>query len=715
MFSIFKNFLTTLFIITFCTHLAGKADSCNLTLKGIAIDLASGNPLEFTVVYEKHRELMARTDHEGKFEIQNLCPGEYHFHLHHMLCEHLHIDIEIQNDTFIVFELPKSRHQIGTIYITEDHKAEVSRKLSRKLTNGDLQSLQGQSLGNIVERIPGITNISNGGTLFKPMINGMYGYRTLIINNGIRQEGQNWGQEHAPEIDPFIAKEIELLTGPAGLQYGPEGIGGILIVNPASVFNYRKNEIAVELHSGYQSNGRMGVSSASVGGRNFNKVPLYWRAQGTLRKQGNQKAPDYYLDNTGYREQNFSWMAGTHIGKFTADVYYSWFGSQFGIYSGAHIGNMTDLLNSFEGKKEPVDNGFSYELDLPRQDVVHELFKTRLHYKINHSQYLKLVLARQYNERKEFDLHRGNNEQPSFEYRITTHTADFYWDREGKNHLYQKVGISGITQANTYSGRFFIPNFKNNGGGLYYLVEYHKKSWNFSGSIRGDYRNLESYFYDNSGQLLTPQKTFMNIAAGLKAERMMKKNHALSLGIYRNWRPPMPNELYSSGIHHGAASFEQGNPELREEVSHKIEAEYLFSRNDKLYFSTNLYIQHVKDFINLVPQLPPVLTVRGAFPVFIFEQNDALIKGINQSFYWKPGKRFFLHQQSFILIADNLETEMLLAQMPPFSFVLEPGFVMGKTEFRLNNRFVLRQNRYVLGSDYVEPPPAYWVLGLEIR
>src|SRR5690606_10066458 len=122
-----------------------------------------------------------------------------------------------------------------------------------------------------------------------------------------------------------------------------------------------------------------------------------------------------------YKEQNFSWTMGTHFGRFTIDAFYSLFNTSFGIYSGAHIGNLTDLKNTINGLVPPIDKGFSYTQENPRQEALHELFKVRVFYKLGTHQYLKFVGARQYNQRKEFDLHLGSNDVPQFDYRITTH------------------------------------------------------------------------------------------------------------------------------------------------------------------------------------------------------------------------------------------------------------------------------------------------------
>jgi iron complex outermembrane receptor protein len=690
--------------------LAGDT-SCLYTLKGQILS-EQGKPLEFSTIEEIRGRFSSVADRDGFFEIKNLCAGTYQFHIKHLICEHLDIAFLITQDTFIRIHLPSVSHPLQGVTVTGQSNSGMG--LDDKISGDKLVQMQSNGIGAIMALLPGVSTLSSGGGIEKPVINGMYGYRTLIIQNGVRQEGQNWGQEHAPEIDPFTAKEVLLIKGPRALVYGTEGIGGVVLVQPASLFNYQKNEVAGSFYTGYHHNGRMPVGALQLGGRLFTKTPLYWRVQGSAKQQGNLRAPQYYLDNTGRSEQNMAWALGTHKGRFTAELSYNLFLSSFGIYAGAHIGNLSDLKARIEGRVKPIDNGFSYTIAAPRQEVLHETTRFKLFYKWREHRYLKAVFARQYNQRKEFDLHLGSNDNtPQFDYRISTHTLDLLLESEGKKGRSYQLGVQGMQQANTYSGRFFIPNFLHHGAGAFYYMQQEKARWDWSLAIRSDFRSLQSYYYVTRDSLATPTLRFADLSGSLGMHYKLSKRSVGHATIGRLWRPPMPNELYSQGMHHGAASYEMGNPDLQQEVSYKGEIGLEHQQDEKLKIGLNGYIQRVNGFINLVPSPEPIATIRGAFPFFQYEQTDAQFLGIHQIVQWKPSSHWMLTQKSELLWAHDRKRQTYLAQVPPFSFLVLAERRWKKNSLGMHSRMVARQFRYQEGSDLLAPPPSYLLIGAE--
>src|ERR1700748_828948 len=95
-----------------------------------------------------------------------------------------------------------------------------------------LEETRGLSLGESLKTIAGVNSLQTGPSISKPVIHGVYSNRILILNNGVRQEGQNWGNDHAPEIDPFVATKLSVIKGPASIRYGSDAIGGVILVDP---------------------------------------------------------------------------------------------------------------------------------------------------------------------------------------------------------------------------------------------------------------------------------------------------------------------------------------------------------------------------------------------------------------------------------------------------------------------------------------------------
>jgi iron complex outermembrane receptor protein len=188
----------------------------------------------------------------------------------------------------------------------------------------------------MLKGISGVQSLQTGSSISKPIIHGMHSSRVIILNQGVRQEGQQWGSEHAPEVDPFVSKNIQVIKGPAGLRYGGDAIGGLILMEPNSLPD--TSGISGEAQTIFFTNGRQFVTSGMLEGGFKNVNGWGWRVQGTLKNGGNIKTANYNLANTGVEEQNFSTALGYKNQKFGTDLFISRFQSIIGIYSGSHIG-----------------------------------------------------------------------------------------------------------------------------------------------------------------------------------------------------------------------------------------------------------------------------------------------------------------------------------------------------------------------------------------
>src|SRR5690606_17610964 len=194
----------------------------------------------------------------------------------------------------------------------------------------ELNQSRGKSLGESLKSIAGVTSLNTGNNVSKPVIHGLHSDRVLVLNNGIRQEGQQWGSEHAPEIDPFIAKNISVIKGAESIRYGANAIAGVVLVEPHQLRD--SAGINGELNTVGASNGKSGVASAMLEGNIGKLKGLSWRLQGTTKQSGNIHTPDYFMKNTGVKEQNFSWALGFNQPKYGLKLFYSQFNSDIGIF-----------------------------------------------------------------------------------------------------------------------------------------------------------------------------------------------------------------------------------------------------------------------------------------------------------------------------------------------------------------------------------------------
>src|SRR5690606_35068735 len=174
-----------------------------------------------------------------------------------------------------------------------------------------------------------------GNSIVKPVINGLHSNRILILNNGVRQEGQQWGIEHAPEIDPFTADHWEVVKGAQGVRYGADALGGVIRVSASDIDLDNKWTGGSDVMG--QSNGHGGMINARFEGAVKALPGLGWRMQTSGKKLGNYKTADYFLGNTGVNEFNYAGTLQYKKDRNQLELYFSHFGTQLGIFRGAHI------------------------------------------------------------------------------------------------------------------------------------------------------------------------------------------------------------------------------------------------------------------------------------------------------------------------------------------------------------------------------------------
>ena len=211
-----------------------------------------------------------------------------------------------------------------------------------KISGDQIISSASESLGDAVSQISGISTLRTGQNIVKPIIHGLHSNRILIINNGLRHEFQNWGDDHAAEIDLSGLGEIEVVKGAATVRFGPDALGGVILTNP------NKMELSTPLKGQFRllgrSNGQAGQGAFEMrkGFEHFSFL-----GGGSHTKQGDLHAPNYLLTNTGKEET--SYYGGFRIHPFAElniEGYYSHVEQKLGILSGSVFGNLDDIVTA---------------------------------------------------------------------------------------------------------------------------------------------------------------------------------------------------------------------------------------------------------------------------------------------------------------------------------------------------------------------------------
>ena len=714
-----KLLFVALFSISFVTF--GQSEKCDITYAGQVIDIHDQQSVPYARVQLKELNQTVIADSNGFFSFSNLCPGDYSFNcFHHVGCEAEKFKRKITQDIF--------EQVFIEFHFDELEEVTVLHKVFKMSTISVIQPSElekrfaaGKTLGDLVKQIPGVNTLNTGSSISKPVIHGMHSNRVLVLNNGVRQEGQQWGSEHAPEIDPFLMSEVSLIRGASAVRYGSDAIAGVILTNPKRL-SYEPG-VRGEVYTTAFSNGRQGSVSGMLEG-SFKKLKGFsWRTQGTFKQGGTLQAPRYYLKNTAMKEYNFSLNGKYENDRFGAEVFYSQFNTDLGIFSAAHIGNLTDLNKAFLADKPLEEGSFTYEIDKPKQHIEHEFFKASGFYNFNPKNKLVFQYGRQYNLREEYDRHVVFNDSiaalnlPAFKLTLVTHTADLKWEHQWLKNLSGEMGISYMKQGNSYEGRFFVPNFEKQSVGIYLLEVLKMADYELEMGVRADRSVLNVYMYENK-VLQNYEHLFQNISGSVGASRKISHHWVIRANAGTAWRAPSINELYSNGLHHGAAAIEVGNRDMKKELAVNFQAGLTF-RSRKMNFLLDVYHNEIQGYINLKPTLPPMLTIKGAFPVFRYEQINARFSGVDLSYRYNPSSALSLALKGSFVRAFNKTNQTFIVGIPADR--IEPSLdykLQLKKEnalsFSVSVPLVRTQDRVEENSDYVSPPKGYVLVNAQV-
>jgi iron complex outermembrane receptor protein len=647
---------------------------CTITFSG-TIRNEIGQRLPGAVVVLQPKQIGTQADSVGNFSIGKLCPGRYAVVIQFPGFEELQTEIVLDQNTRKNFTLKEAVQQLEEVVVEEkaldtDHAQNYDELDEKKLAES-----AGKSLGETLKEIPGVNTIQSGPGIFKPVIHGVHSQRILILNYGIRQEGQQWGAEHAPEIDPFIASNIVVIKDASSIKYGTDAIGGVIVVNPPALPT--SAGIAGTLNTVAQSNGRSGTLSGMLEGGIKHAEGWGWRLQGTGKRSGDFNTPDYSLTNTGVKEFNYSGAVGYHNERFGFETYFSRFESTLGILKGTSINNQEDLDAAMERTVPAYTSDFSYSISEPRQHVSHDLLKINSHIKVNHGQ-VTVQYGLQKNHRQEFDMRIGPlSKTPALNLELTTQTLDAELEKSHADRRTICMGVTSMYQRNStvFGTRRipFIPNYDNLSAGVYSVVKFYSHRWTIDLGARYDFRYYMVAGYDFKNTLFKSNMLFNNISATSGATVRLAKNQQFNINLSSTWRPPSVAELYSIGTHQSAAANEYGlllseqtnevrsisDVNFKNEQAIKLVTSY--SRQwEQLQLEISPYLNYIFNYIYLRPA-GISQTIRATLPYFRYSQTDALFLGTDISGVWRVSKTISaLPKVSLLRASDQTHNDFLI-------------------------------------------------------
>lgn len=611
--------------------------------------------------------------------------------------------------------------QLDETIITAEQQAGAMLTRSTRsvsiLDTDDLDAKRGQTLGGMLSELPGVTTISTGPSISKPVIRGLHSQRLVIVNAGVTQEGQQWGGEHAPAIDPFSAGSIEVIRGAAGVEYGVGAIAGVVRIEPDELGYGMPLSGSVSFNA--FSNNRHGAVSAQLD-RGFG---TRWagRVQATARKAGSSHTPDHVIGNSGFQEFDAAVTIGRHTERSGIRLHASHFGTTLGLFSGAHIGNFDDLIRAIERGEPSVEYPFTYRIDAPKQTVDHDLVSLSGHYRLPSGDWVDAQVGFQSNRRAEYDAHRRFSDpldKPAFSLDLQTSSADIRLRQKPRGRLLGNTGFDISTQGNRNGASgFLIPNFRSTTIGVFVHEMWVTRRFTIDTGVRYDQRWLRAHPRENlaTGPFVRTESRYGDVSGVLGIIWKPTDHWSLASNAGRAWRPPGVNELYNFGVHHGTAQFETGNPDLDVERSTNLDFT-LRHRSDAWEIEFSAYRNAMDGYIHLQPEAEPRVTIRGTFPAYRYVQRSAVLKGFDGYASVQILPSLQGHVTGSIVRGTERKTGLPLPDMPSdrirgglqWSF---PGRRMD-TSLHADVIRVARQHRVQNGLEYAPPPDGYTLVNL---
>ena len=462
----------------------------------------------------------------------------------------------------------------------------------------DLQSRASTNIIGAISRQAGVSQITTGGAISKPVIRGMGYNRVVVVNDGIRQEGQQWGDEHGIEVDGASVHSVEILKGPASLMYGSDAMAGVIIFNPAPVAPIGK--VQGNVSTEYQSNNGLFDYSLNA---SSNIRGIVWDVRYSDKyAHAYRNCADGWVVNSGFKERAASGMIGLNKNWGYSRLKFSYYHLTPGIVEGEE------------------DGAIGYAPGLPFQQIYHYKAVMDNTFRIGDGR-LKALLGWQQNQRQEFE--ESADEYGLF-FLMNTLNYDVKYQLE-KDAWKWAAGVNGMYQNSENKGEeYLIPEYRLFDAGLFATASRQIGSWVISGGIRGDLRWLHSFALE--GRFTDFSRVFPGVTGSIGAVRSFGDNVHLRVNFARGFRAPNLSELASNGEHEGTLRFEVGDSGLK--------PEYSWQGDIGLDFSSKYVSGQLSVFGNLINNyifLARTTEMEEGLPVFKYTQGNARLFGLEAS------------------------------------------------------------------------------------
>ncbi len=614
------------------------------------------------------------TDENGLFAIRNIPEGKHLVEISHVGYSTIAEQVDIIGETKRDYLLAASVVENNAVIITGVGAATQLKKSPFQVSLLRKEELLQTSSLNIIDALtkkPGVSSLSTGPAISKPVIRGLGYNRVLTINDGVRQEGQQWGDEHGIEIDESSVSKVEILKGPASLIYGSDAIAGVInIITNVPVEN---NTIKANILSSYQTNNNARLLNANIAG---NVNGINWNLYGSTSGAADfRNKYDGRVFNSKFTQNNFGGYAGYNGNWGYSHLLFSSFNLKTGLVQGERDDEGYFIKQIAGGGVARVteDDFKSTTPLIPYQHIRHFKIATDNSFKFGKSR-LSLNVGYQENRREEFGNPDNLNERSLFfDLKTITYTAQYHLPE--MSGFKTSIGVNGMKQQNTNKGvEQLVPDYDLFDIGGFVYTQKAIGRITLSGGARYDNRNL------NAKNLLEGtaikgeafKKSFGNFSCSMGMAAQLSTQFNLKVNLARGFRAPSIPELASNGAHEGTIRYEYGDASLKSETSTQLDGGLEFNTT---HVSVNLgaFYNSFSNFIfykklQAAGGGDSTVNVNGAnLAAFKFDQRNATLSGIEATVDIHPHPLDWLHiENTFSFTTGKFKEAIESSKYLPF-------------------------------------------------
>ncbi len=622
-------------------QLAERAARSGLVVTGVLLD-QSGVPVAAARVQLVELQRQVITNADGIFRFVGVPAGAYRLAVSRVgYAPGLHVIRVSEQSTALTITMSEGRMELSAVQVSASPTATTpltAPQAMATLGGEPLREAQGRSLGETLEPVAGVRSISMTTGIGKPVIRGLSSQRVITLDNGQRVESQQWGTDHAPNLETRDAERIEIIKGPASVLYGSDALGGVVNVIARALPDATGRDAFVSsgIAAVYDANLRGPEATLSLEG---GVGGLGWRTSVTAREMGDMRAPTGRLQNTSNRTGNGNLALG---------------------YRG-EWGSMSTRLSRRDERIEIFDDPVTAPGYSGYQEIVSDRAKVEVRLPVGEGR-VELDVAGEHNARREFD------DVAALDHALglgaLTGTVTTHWHpaprRVWGGELNGMLGMAGMAQRFRKSGtETLIPNASASNVAVYGYEQATLGRWTLSVGARWDVRALAAAA-DSVLALSPTRRAWSTWSGNAGATYMLRDDMSVVMAVARGFRSPWYNELFANGFHEGTRAYERGNAELALETSLNADVGVRL-RKRTFTLDAGAYSNRIANYI----YLRPFGTGARAFDSLDVVQGNAWLRGGELAATWQPVKWLTLDGGTDITIGDNRSAGVPLTFVPP--------------------------------------------------